>query len=274
VVPSSFGIPSDTSSKANEGEKKVLFHFKPKLGLNYNQNKTDGIWSNNLQWMVTINSDLNYRMPKFDLGSYLFLQYGESKITGQSTQKLKDVLILSVTPSIPLIKTPAIRLFLETTGETAMTDGTMQNNPSEFLEPLFLYQSLFVGQKKYSNQNNEKTTWGITYGIGYALQQTINNPNDIHHTMKDFESGFSGIADFNINSQVTKNISFSLNTKAITLSNGNPFRDLNNARRSLLLQTGIFYKKIGVEFVSHIIHDPNLSTDNQIDRSLMLTIRF
>ena len=224
--------------------------------------------------MLTVNSDINYSRPKFDLGSALFIQYGKSKITGQNTQKLKDLLILSITPSIPLIRTPAIRLFLETAGETSMTDGTMQNKPTGLCKPLFIYQSLFIGQKHYSNEKNEKTTWGMTYGIGYAFQQTINNHYDINHTKNDFESGFSGIIDFNLESQLSKFISLSIKAKAVALAKENPLKDLNSCRKSILFQTGLFYKKIGMEFNYHVVHDLNLSMENQIDRSLMLTIRF
>ncbi|MCE1198667.1 MAG: hypothetical protein LWW85_06830 [Marinilabiliales bacterium] len=274
AIECSYGAFSCTASGDESAEKRVIFHFKPKLGLTYSGNKENGSWVNNLQWMVTLNSDLNYRRPGFDLGSSLFVQYGESRVTGQSTQKLKDVVILSITPSIPILKSPSIRLFLETTGETAMTDGTLQNKPTGLLKPLFLYQSLFLGQKHYSNQDNEKTTWGLTYGVGYALQQTLNNPYDIIHTKNDFESGFSGIADFTLNSQLSKSVSLSFSAKLVALSKENPLRDFDNYRRSLLLQAGLFYKKIGFELNYHAVHDLNLSPENMVDRSLMLTIRF
>lgn len=272
------GILSKDSIKAASSEKKVIFHIRPSLGLTYSDSNTDGTRTTNLQWLGTVNSDFDYIASKVDLSSSLFMQYGQSKIKGQYAEKLQDAFILSITPSIPLIKIPVIRLFLETTAETNLGKGTIDGNLTSFLDPLFLYQTLFLGQKHYSYQKGDKTTWELTYGLGYAFQQTLNKKFEVQHDLSgnkaDFESGFSGIIEFNINSQITESISFVLNAKAVALSRENFFNDFDASRRSALVRSGLFYKKVGMEYNYHQVHDLKLSERDIVDQSIMLTVSF
>jgi hypothetical protein len=262
---------------AENAEKKVNFHIRPSLGLTFGDSNASGTRVTNLQWLGTVNSDFDYIGKKFDLSSTLFMQYGESKVKGEDAEKLQDAFILSITPSIPLIRVPKIRLFLETTAETNLGKGTIGDNPTSFLDPLFLYQTLFLGQKHYSYQKEDNTTWELTYGLGYAFQQTLNSKFktvNIVGNNSSFESGFSGIIEMNVNSKISESWSFVLNAKAIALSRENFFKDFDSSRRSILVRSGLFYKKVGMEYNFHQVHDLNLSENDLVDQSIMLTITF
>jgi len=279
AIPSTGNNPEPNDSvEAESGEKKVQFHLRPSLGLTFTDSNADGVRNTNLQWLGTVNSDFDYIGKKFDLSSTLFIQYGESKIKGQDAEKLQDAFILSITPSIPLIKIPVIRLFLETTAETNLGKGFIDDQPTSFLDPLFLYQTLFLGQKHYSYKNKDNTTWELTYGLGYAFQQTMNKKfevqNNIAGNKSDFESGFSGIIEFSVNSQITESLSFVLNAKAVALSRENFFQDFDASRRSILVRSGLFYKKVGMEYNYHQVHDLNLSENDIVDQSIMFTVSF
>ena len=279
AFPSSSNEFQNSDSVADEsGEKKVHFHLRPSMGLTFTDSNADGERTTNLQWLGTLNSDFDYIGKKFDFSSTLFMQYGESKITGGDVEKLQDAFILSLTPSIPLIKIPVIRLFLETTAETSLGKGTINDVPTGFLDPLFLYQTLFLGQKHYSYQDKDHTTWELTYGLGYAFQQTLNKKfeiqNDVNGGKSDFESGFSGIIECSVNSQISESLSFVLNAKAVALSRENFFQDFDASRRSILVRSGLFYKKVGVEYNYHQVHDLNLSENDLVDQSIMFTITF
>jgi hypothetical protein len=271
-------VMQNDTIETEKAEKKFHFHLRPSLGLTYGDSNADGTKTSNLQWLGTVNSDLNYIGKKIDFSSTLFLQYGQSKKQGQSAEKLQDAFILSVTPSIPIVKKPAIRLFLESNAETNLGKGILDDKPTNFLDPLFLYQTLFLGQKHYSRQQDENTTWDLTYGLGYAFQQTFNKNFEIQKNISgnksDFESGYSGIIEFNINSQITESISFVLNAKAVALSRQNFFSDFEASRRSILVRSGLFYKKIGFEYNFHQVHDLNLSAKDLVDQSIMLTLSF
>ena len=265
------------SVKEDSGEKKVQFHIRPSLGLTFGDSNASGTRVTNLQWLGTVNSDFDYIGKKFDLSSTLFMQYGESRVKGQAAEKLQDAFILSITPSIPLIEVPKIRLFFETTAETNLGKGTIGDNPTSFLDPLFLYQTLFLGQKHYSYQKEDKTTWELTYGLGYAFQQTLNRkfePVNIAGNNPSFESGLSGIIEMNVNSKISESLNFVLNAKAVALSRENFFKDFDSSRRSILVRSGLFYKKVGMEYNFHQVHDLNLSADDLVDQSIMLTVTF
>ena len=271
------GGTASESVKDDNGEKKVQFHIRPSLGLTFGDSNASGTRVTNLQWLGTVNSDFDYIGKKLDLSSTLFMQYGESKVKGQDAEKLQDAFILSITPSIPLIKVPKIRLFLETTAETNLGKGTIGDNPTSFLDPLFLYQTLFLGQKHYSYQKEDNTTWELTYGLGYAFQQTLNKKFEtvnITGNNPGFESGFSGIIEMNVNSKISESLNFVLNAKAVALSRENFFKDFDSSRRSVLIRSGLFYKKVGMEYNFHQVHDLNLSTDDLVDQSIMLTVTF
>jgi len=275
-APKPEGVTGESVQEENS-EKKVQFHIRPSLGLTFGDSNASGIRVTNLQWLGTLNSDFDYIGKKFDLSSTLFMQYGESKVKGQDAEKLQDAFILSITPSIPMIKVPKIRLFLETTAETNLGKGTIDGKPTGFLDPLFLYQTLFLGQKHYSYQKEDHTTWELTYGLGYAFQQTLNKKFetvDITGNNSSFESGFSGIIEMNVNSKISESLSFVLNAKAVALSRENFFKDFDSSRRSFLVRSGLFYKKVGMEYNFHQVHDLNLSENDLVDQSIMLTVTF
>lgn len=279
ALPASALIVGSTDEDEPEKKEKVVkFRIRPSVGLTFGDSNIDGERKTNLQWLATVNSDFTFISPKFDLSSTLFMQYGQSKSKDQEAVKLQDAFILSVTPSIPLIKLPPIRLFLETTAETNLGKGFINENPTSFLDPLFLYQTLFVGQKHYSFQKEDKTTWELTYGAGYAFQQTLNKNFEIEHDLvgnnSSFESGFSGIIEFNVNSQITETINFVLNAKAVALSRENFFQDFDSSRRSVLVRSGLFINKVGIEYNYHQVHDLNLSENAMVDQSIMLTVSF
>lgn len=285
VICGSFQAHSATTMEGTETgsvqdgseEKQVHLEFHPSLGLTFGDSNASGERVTSLQWLGTVSSDFDYIGKKFDLSSSLFMQYGESKVQGQDAEKLQDAFILSLTPSIPLINAPKIRLFLETTAETSFGKGTIDDKPTGFLDPVFLYQTLFLGQKHYSYQKKDKTTWELTYGLGYAFQQTLNKnfeTIDLAGNNSSFESGFSGIFEVNVNSQITETISFMLNAKAVALSRENLFEDFDASRRSVLIRSGLYFKMIGIEYNYHQVHDPNMYASNLVDQSIMLTLKF
>jgi hypothetical protein len=77
-----------------------------------------------------------------------------------------------------------------------------------------------------------------------------------------------------VNSKISESLNFVLNAKAVALSRENLFKDFDASRRSVLVRSGLFYKKVGVEYNYHQVHDPNLYENNLVDQSIMLTLTF
>jgi outer membrane protein W len=276
----SFSELSDSVPKSIVSKPPAKWHVTvhPSLGLTVGTSNYESEKSTNLQWLGTINSHMDYIGRKLDFSSTLFAQYGKSKKSGEEAEKIKDAFILSLTPSIPLIRKPAIRLFLETTAETNLGKGTLQNNPTGFLDPLFLYQTLFVGQKHYSFQKEDKFKWELTYGLGYSFQQTFNKKFQLQSNLtgnrQGFESGFNGVLEFNMDYAISKSVQLTLSSKAMALSRESILKNFDSARKSILLNAGLFFSKIGLEYNFHYVKDLNLSSLAMSDQSLMLTLRF
>lgn len=260
-------VASASVADSTEVEKRVIFSFDPSLGLTLSSYDKTGTKGSAFQWLANVSADYNYRCGSFDLGSKLFASYGESKVKGEQASVLNDKLILSVTPSFRIIKIPAIRLFLETTAETALRAR----------EPLFLYQTIFIGQKHYSSQNNENLIWNITYGAGYSFQQTFARGAQVLNSTNsnsDFESGLSAIADISIDYKFKNGFSLFTSMKGVVLSKGDLSGGLRTARKSILLRSGLFYKSVGLEYNYHFVKDPVISPFVDIEHSLMFTLRF
>jgi len=259
-------------------DKKVIFTFKPSLGLTYSNSKAEAASVSTLQWLATVNSDFDYIGKSFQVSSNLLMQYGQKHDKGMDPVTLQDAFIFTITPSLPLIKFPPIRIFLETTAETQLGNGELNDKPIGFLDPVFLYQTLFVGQKHYIFTKGGHSSYEITYGVGYSFQQTMNKQFDLIPSLTgnkaDFESGFSGIAEFNMTTTIAKTMDYFLNFKAVALSRENFFNDIQACRASVLFRSGITYKWIGLEYNYHLVHDLNLSAEKQIDQSLMLSLSF
>ena len=267
-------MAADSTGVASERR----FSFSPSLGLTLNSSRVDGVKKSSFQWLATLDAGFSYTGEKFDFSSKLYAAYGETKQQGAGSEKLQDLLIVTLTPSVRIIKFPAIRLFLETTAETSFRKGELNSQETGFLDPVFLYQTLFLGQKHYSPEKNDKTRWSLTYGVGYSFQQTFNKNfrvvNDLSGGNSEFESGFSALTDFALESDIGKDFTLDVSLKGVVLARGSLRDGLPSARRSLLIRSGIFYKKTGLEYNYYYLMDPNLSLFKKIDHSLMFTLRF
>ncbi len=272
ISQSSKKSQNDSIKPASE-KIKIVFSFKPKLGMTFSDGKSDGIRTTNLQWIGTINSNFDFFGPGFQLNSNLFLKYGQQLEKGVDPKTIGNSLIWSVTPSFPILKTPPLRLFIESCLETPIGKGLLNSKPIYFLDPIFLYQTIFVGQRNYSHKKNQKTNWDFTYGIGYSFQETINNAYNLAGSKTGFESGLSGIAEFKVNSQISESVDFELQAKALALVRDD-FFSLTKMRRTLLIRSGLFYKKVGIEYLNRIVHDTNLSAETFFEQSLMFTLSF
>lgn len=264
-----------TTKEPESNESKFKFHFSPSLGLTFLSNDNSNELKESMQWLSKVDSKLSYDSDFFQFASSLFIQYGQLVQTNKPPQKMQDVFILSLMPSITIIKSPSIRLFLETTAETNLGKGEIDNRPTSFADPMFLYQTLFVGQKQYLIESTEKSNFEITYGLGYAFQQTFTK-NFKLDTLKSgnsqtaIESGISAVFQVDLKTQIIDNLIYKLDLKSIALSKDNSFRDLRSSRVSLLLISGISYSFIGIEYNLHLTYDKNISKRRELEQSLML----
>ena len=252
------------------------FYFNPSFGFTYLNSSRQESESENLQWLGKLQSRLSNEGKNYQLNINLFLQYGQIHPKDMIPEKFQDDFIFTFTPSMTLFRKPAVRLFLETTAETDMGKGFIDNRQTSFLDPLFLYQTLFLGQKQFLIETKGNNMFEMTYGVGYAFQQTLTR--DFREdtlsgspSQTTFESGMSAVFQIDMNVDVSKSLKMKLNTKALAFSKKDFFKDINQSRGSVLLGAGIFYSVIGIEYNMHMVYDKNISPMRDLEQSLMLT---
>ncbi|MFI5201180.1 MAG: hypothetical protein ACHQNE_02185 [Candidatus Kapaibacterium sp.] len=228
----------------------------------------------------------------WQLGMKLYARYGQQYSAAAPPVKSQDDLIMSITPSRTVLPGPKIRLFLETTGETHMAKGLADDStPTKFLDPLFLYQSLFLG-RRFSNQADDGSwQYDLTAGVGYALQETLaqnfilsgnrhfvvtdHNPLSSVQNEVTLESGYSAIVDFDWQEQIGENLQMNAGWKTVainrvetpTLPAAKTF--FENARVTSLLEFGLQYKLLSINYSGNLTYDRNVSLRRSLDQSLV-----
>lgn len=228
----------------------------------------------------------------WQLGAKLYVRYGQQYSAAAPPVKSQDDLILSITPSRTILPGPKIRLFLETTGETQMAKGYADDStPTKFLDPLFVYQSLFLGRRFSNSADDGSWQYDLTAGVGYALQETLaqnfilsgnrhlvvtdHNPLSSVQNEVTLESGYSAIVDFNLQENIGENLQLTAGWKTVginrvqtpTLPEATTF--LENARVTSLLEFGLQYKFLSIDYSGNLTYDRNVSLRRSLDQSLV-----
>ncbi len=255
---------------------KWRLYFNPSFGFTYFNSSRQESESENLQWLGKLQSRLSHEGKNYQFNANLFLQYGQIHKKDMIPEKVQDDFIFTITPSMTLFRKPAVRLFLETTAESDMGKGFIDNRQTSFLDPLFLYQTLFLGQKQFLIETQGNNMFELTYGVGYAFQQTLTR--DFREdtlssatNQTNFESGMSAVFQIDMNVDISKSLKMKLNTKALAFSKKDFFKDINQSRGSVLLGAGLFYSVIGIEYNMHLVYDKNISPMRDLEQSLLLT---
>jgi hypothetical protein len=269
---------------------KIKFTLAQNLGITFqNISKSSLDETQTLQWLSCTQARFGIEGPKYQFNTGLFLQYGQLHSKSQIPKKVQDNLILTLTPSMTLIKAFDIRLFFETSGETSIGKGEVDNSQTTFLDPLFLYQTLFIGQKVQSESESEDANFELTYGIGYAFQQTITNkfvleenrdfvigPNNPLSSVQDqvtLESGYSALIEMLYENHLSDKFILTSSLKSVAFTKQSIPKDLKKSRVSCLVTAGLHYWIFGIDYNLRLIYDHNLSLRRQIDQTLVFGLK-
>jgi len=273
-----------------ESENTTHFSLSPNVGFTYGKISNDGEESENLQWQGQLQSRFSYEGEPQQFNASLFAQYGAQVSADAAPIKTMDNLTLTVVPSMTLVKDLGIRIFFEVTGETEMGKGMVDTVETTFLDPLFLYETLFLGHKthSYSDDGSEETEFVI--GIGYAYQQTITNKfvlaqnrqfvidqdNPLSAVQEQFtvEKGYSGIIELNRIQKFSGDFSSRLGIKTVILTKDGFTDDIENSRVGTLLVAGLQYSIFSIDYTMHLLYDRNISPRRSLDQSMVFGLRF
>jgi hypothetical protein len=243
----------------------------------------------NVQWVSGLRSTFNLTAEPFQLFNSVYAQYGQLHEKGSLPQKTKDNLIVTLMPSIALFPGSTFRLFLETTGETTIGKGDIDEIPTKFLDPLFLYQTLFIGQKHHSESEEGDWNFDLVYGVGYALQQTFakefvleenrefvigeGNPITDVQDQVSLESGYSAVFSIEYQNNITDKLNFNTSMKTVALTKTPAIKTIEDSRVSGLLLGGLSYGIISADYTMKLTYDKNYSNRRMLDQGLVFGLK-
>lgn len=260
--------------------------LNPKIGFTYQNNSKAGSEESNLQWLSNLVAKSSYDASHWQVAGSLFLNYGQIHKSGALPVKNQDDIILTITPSYTLDHISETRLFLETTFETDLRPGTIDTQKTKFLDPGFLNQSLFLGQKKKSENKESKMKFEITYGLGLAYQVVLTqnfkyglNNSTVKSNIEGLkqttlEAGVSGLIETNYTRELATDLSFIFGLKTVLFSKGEFWSDAEKTRVSVLMVTSIKYKFISLDYSNRTLYDASISPVRQMNSTLLVSFNW
>jgi hypothetical protein len=258
-------------------EKKFSFGMRPNLGLTFTSISERNNETESLEWLLNIQSNLNYLGKNFHFDSDLFLNYGQLIQKGSQTIKTQDALIFNLVPSIKLFEKPKLRLFLQTKAETQLTKGHLDNQETHFFDPGFLTHTLFVGEKNNLIKTTDTQEFKVTYGIGYSFMQIykkhfVLTSEIVPSSDPEYISGTSAVFNFNFSKQLKDNFNLNLSLNSLFLMKKGFLKSTGNSRFSSLLLGSIGYKFISLQYTNRLVFDKAISFKRQLNQSLVIGI--
>jgi hypothetical protein len=292
VSDSTKGEPVSESTEAAASApaaKSLTFSCDPSLGITMESISRDGEESFTGQWLAGLQSKLFIDGERFQLNSSIYAKYGQLHSADAIPEKTTDDLILSITPSMTVLPVIGIGLFLEVTGETQFARGIVDSSVTRFADPLFLYQSLFLGKRFVWASEDGTGSFDLTAGIGYALQQTFadkfvleqnrqfvvteNSPLSDVQSQVTLESGYSGIVDLNYRTALTTDLTLKAGWKTVALTRPDFTSDIKDARVTSLLLVGVQYSYFSLDYSGHLVYDRNIALRRSLNQSLVFGLR-
>ncbi|MEP7234015.1 MAG: hypothetical protein ABI778_01845 [Ignavibacteriota bacterium] len=266
------------------------FSASPSVGFTYQGISKDGEESEDLQYLSSMQAKLSHEGKGFQFNSNLFLQYGAQISHDHSPKKIQDLFQLSLVPSMTITEKFGLRLFFEVTAETEMGTGEVDGVPTTFLDPLFLYQTIFVGHKTIHTSEDGTSDFELIFGIGYAYQQTytqkfileqnrqfVDNSGLLSDVQDQFtiEKGYSSIFQINWTKRFFDgDLTFKESFKSVALTKDNFTKNVKNSRIGSILLASLAYKIFSVDYTMHLVYDKNISTRRQLDQTMVFGLRF
>lgn len=287
ITTSALRAQTSDSTAAPPPEKHTTTSLSTTLGVTI-QNKSEGddeVYSAN--WLAGLEGRLYSERGSDQIQISTRMRYGQQHSALAPPQKTEDDLILSITPSIDLPGTP-LRLFLENTAETQFRKGMVDTFETNFMDPLSLYEALFVGRRYNWQADDGNGSFDFTAGVGYALQQTVANQfvlkeNRVKISEKSplgdqgsvtIESGYCAILEVNYQKKLGESSSIHFGFKNVALTKNDVSVSISNARATSLLGFGLQYSILTIDYSGHLVYDRDISLRRQVDQSLVFGVRF
>lgn len=269
-----------------ESETVIDFMVSPTLGFNLQSSSYErGEETISAQWLGSVRSKLDIYGNIFNFNSSVTAQYGQIISKEEIPYTTQDNLMVSIMPSMSLFESLQLRLFLDNVLQTSMDENDNYGNPISFLDPAYLYHTLFVGQD-YKWENEEYTSsFNIIYGVGYAVQQTYtdkyvleensdfiideNNPLSDVQSHFTLETGYSGILKFTYETIIDDDFSLYSDFSIAAITKDSFFEDISKVSVNGIFYTSLSYKFFSLEYSANLTYDEQIYSHRQLEQTLV-----
>lgn len=269
-----------------ESETSIDFKVSPTLGFNLQSTSYErGEETISAQWLGSLRSKLDIFGDVFNFNTSLTAQYGQIISKENAPVTTQDNLMISVMPSMILFESLQLRLFLDNVLQTTMKYNENNGNPKSFLDPAYLYHTLFLGQDyKWENEDNT-SSFKIIYGLGYAVQQTYtdkyvleenkdfviddNNPLSDVQSHFTLETGYSGILKFTYDTMLADDLTFYSDFSIAAITKDSFFEDVSKVSVNGIFFTSLKYKFFSLEYSANMTYDEQIYSHRQLEQTLV-----
>ena len=255
------------------------FGAKTNFGATFTSFNTSEGDDSHLELLLSFLANANYEGSNFNFDSELYIQYGQIVRKYFPPQKSQDNFILTLIPSFRIIENPSMRLFWQAKAETQLRKGYIYDQETNFADPMFITNTLFLGEKSKLIKQTETQQFNITYGIGYSFQAIIKKHFQLtsETTPKnnaEFADGPTAVFNLNFSKSINENISFNFLFNSLFLAKKDFIKSTSNSRFSSLLLGSLNIGLISFEYSNRIVYDKELGNKRQLEQSLVVGLKF
>lgn len=273
-----YTVPSEIKEVVETAPSPFTFNMNLDIGLNFSARSTHQIEKENLEWLLGTHFFLSYMGDDFQFDTDLFIQYGQLVAKNVLPQKTQDAIIWNIMPSIKVMSSPTVRLFLQTKAETQIAKGFVDDQETKFADPMFITYTLFLGNKNQIITLADDLKFKVVYGIGYSFQQIIKKNfqllSEIQSSAQvDYIDGPSAVFNLLFTKTFGEIVNTSLSLNSILVAKKNFFKDTDNSRFSSLLVASVGIDLFSIKYTNRLVYDSDISVKRNLDQSLVLTFQ-
>jgi hypothetical protein len=207
----------------------------------------------------------------------------------QAPQTTMSNLNITLRPSLWI--NDDLKLFFQTYAQTQVASSTIDDTITTTpLDPIYLNESLYLGQSLANNAKDGSTHIDVTYGAGYAFEQTVTSNPLVYRINRPYvfngelirpqqssltaRSGVIAVLYFNFTDNLTKDLKFNLTSNSEMVAEEDFFKSISNAHAQTSLLVGLHYFGFGFTETATLIYDHNISVKRSLQQLLVLSYMF
>ena len=252
---------------------------KTNFGATFTSFNTSEGDDSHLELLLSFLANANYEGSNFNFDSEFYIQYGQIVRKGILPQKTQDNFILTFMPSFRITEKPSVRLFLQVKSETQLRKGSLNEQETNFADPMFLTNTLFLGEKSKLIEQTETQQFNVTYGIGYSFQNIIKKnfqltSETVPSSSAEFADGPTAVLNFNFSKSISEKVSFNSSFNSLLLAKKDFLKNTSNSRFSSLFLASLEIYFFSIEYSNRLIYDKELGSKRQLEQSLVVGLKF